>query len=171
MNGSASQAGVGRIGITDHAQQQLGDVVFVELPKVGSAVTAGARFGTVESVKAVSELFSPVTGKVTAVNDELAKKPETVNSDPYGAAWMIEVQVVESRRGRGAHDRGAVRRPRQERALNESRRLLARRYLPPKARRSLRGRPRRHARRPSGLPPSMPSSRKPFLLRSASGAL
>ena len=88
------QAGVGRIGITDHAQQQLGDVVFVELPKVGSAVTAGARFGTVESVKAVSELFSPVTGKVTAVNDELAKKPETVNSDPYGAAWMIEVQVA-----------------------------------------------------------------------------
>jgi glycine cleavage system H protein len=88
------QGGVGRIGITDHAQQQLGDVVFVELPKVGSAVTAGARFGTVESVKAVSELFSPVTGKVTAVNDELAKKPETVNSDPYGAAWMIEVQVA-----------------------------------------------------------------------------
>ena len=88
------QGGVGRIGITDHAQQQLGDVVFVELPKVGSAVAAGARFGTVESVKAVSELFSPVTGKVTAVNDELAKKPETVNSDPYAAAWMIEVQVA-----------------------------------------------------------------------------
>ena len=88
------QGGVGRIGITDHAQQQLGDVVFVELPKVGSAVTAGARFGTVESVKAVSELFSPVTGKVTAVNDELAKKPETVNSDPYGAAWMIDVQIA-----------------------------------------------------------------------------
>jgi glycine cleavage system H protein len=87
-------AGVGRIGITDHAQQQLGDVVFVELPKVGVAVTAGARFGTVESVKAVSELFSPVTGKVTAANDELQKKPETVNSDPYGAAWMIEVQVT-----------------------------------------------------------------------------
>ena len=88
------QGGVGRIGITDHAQQQLGDVVFVELPKVGSAVTAGARFGTVESVKAVSELFSPVTGKVSAVNDELAKTPETVNSDPYGAAWMIEVQIA-----------------------------------------------------------------------------
>ena len=84
---------VGRIGITDHAQQQLGDVVFVELPKVGASVTAGARFGTVESVKAVSELFSPVTGKVTAVNDDLQKKPETVNSDPYGAAWMIDVQV------------------------------------------------------------------------------
>lgn len=87
-------AGIGRIGITDHAQQQLGDVVFVELPKVGAAVAAGGRFGTVESVKAVSELFSPVTGKVTAVNDDLQKKPETVNSDPYGAAWMIDVEVT-----------------------------------------------------------------------------
>ncbi len=86
--------GVGRIGITDHAQQQLGDVVFVELPKVGTVVAAGGRFGTVESVKAVSELFSPVTGKVTGVNDDLQKKPETVNSDPYGAAWMIEVQLA-----------------------------------------------------------------------------
>ncbi len=85
---------VGRIGITDHAQQQLGDVVFVELSKVGAALTAGGRFGTIESVKAVSELFSPVTGKVTAVNDALQKKPETVNSDPYGEAWMIEVQVT-----------------------------------------------------------------------------
>jgi glycine cleavage system H protein len=84
---------VGRIGITDHAQQQLGDVVFVELPKTGASVSAGARFGTVESVKAVSELFSPVSGKVVAANDELQKKPETVNSDPYGAAWMIEVQL------------------------------------------------------------------------------
>ena len=84
---------VGRIGITDHAQQQLGDVVFVELPKVGTAVSSGARFGTVESVKAVSELFCPVSGKVSAANDDLQKKPETVNSDPYGAAWMIEVQL------------------------------------------------------------------------------
>jgi glycine cleavage system H protein len=88
------EAGVGRIGITDHAQQQLGDVVFVELPKKGDSVTAGARFGTVESVKAVSELFSPVTGKVVAVNDALQKTPETVNSDPYGAAWMIDVEVA-----------------------------------------------------------------------------
>jgi glycine cleavage system H protein len=84
---------VGRIGITDHAQQQLGDVVFVELPKVGASVTAGQRFGTVESVKAVSELFSPVSGKVQAVNDGLQKKPETVNTDPYGEAWMIDVQI------------------------------------------------------------------------------
>ena len=88
------EGGAGRIGITDHAQQQLGDVVFVELPKAGSSVAAGSRFGTVESVKAVSELFSPVTGKVTTVNDALQKKPETVNSDPYGAAWMIEVQLA-----------------------------------------------------------------------------
>ena len=84
---------VGRIGITDHAQEQLGDVVFVELPKVGDTLTAGGRFGTVESVKAVSELFSPVAGKVTAVNEELQKKPEVVNTDPYGAAWMIEVEL------------------------------------------------------------------------------
>jgi glycine cleavage system H protein len=87
------EGSTGRVGITDHAQQQLGDVVFVELPKVGASVTAGGRFGTVESVKAVSELFSPVTGKVTAVNEDLQKKPETVNADPYGAAWMMEVQV------------------------------------------------------------------------------
>ena len=85
----------GRIGITDHAQQQLGDVVFVELPKVGASVSAGERFGTVESVKAVSELFSPVSGKVTAVNEDLQKKPENVNTDPYGAAWMIEVQIAD----------------------------------------------------------------------------
>ena len=89
------QGSVGRIGITDHAQQQLGDVVFVELPKVGAAIAAGGRFGTVESVKAVSELFCPLTGKVSAVNEELQKKPETVNSDPYGAAWMIEVEVAD----------------------------------------------------------------------------
>ena len=87
------EGGVGRIGITDHAQQQLGDVVFVELPKVGAVVAAGGRFGTVESVKAVSELFSPVTGKVTKVNDDLQQKPETLNTDPYGAAWMMEVAV------------------------------------------------------------------------------
>ena len=86
---------VGRIGITDHAQQQLGDVVFVELPKVGASVSAGERFGNVESVKAVSELFSPVSGKVTAVNEDLQKKPENVNSDPYGAAWMIDVQIAD----------------------------------------------------------------------------
>lgn len=87
------EAGGGRIGVTDHAQQQLGDVVFVELPKVGAVLAKGGRFGTVESVKAVSELFCPVSGKVTAVNADLSGKPETVNSDPYGTGWMIEVHL------------------------------------------------------------------------------
>jgi len=81
----------GVIGITDYAQNALGDIVFVELPKVGAEVTAGKPFGTVESVKAVSELFAPVSGTVTAVNDQLATAPEKVNQDPYGA-WMVKVK-------------------------------------------------------------------------------
>jgi glycine cleavage system H protein len=88
------EGGRGRVGITDHAQQQLGDVVFVELPKAGASVKAGERFGTVESVKAVSELFAPVTGTVVESNGDLGSKPETVNSDPYGAAWMILVELA-----------------------------------------------------------------------------
>jgi glycine cleavage system H protein len=79
------------IGITDHAQGQLGDVVFVELPAVGDEITRGESFGTVESTKAVSELFAPLTGKVTEVNDTLADAPESVNEDPYGDGWMIRV--------------------------------------------------------------------------------
>jgi glycine cleavage system H protein len=82
-----------RIGITWHAQDQLGDVVFVELPAVGTKVEKGKQFGVVESTKAVSELFSPVTGTVKAVNDALTKAPDKVNTEPYGAAWMIEVQL------------------------------------------------------------------------------
>ena len=81
------------VGITEYAQKQLGDVVFVELPAVGRALTAGASFGTVESVKAVSELLSPVTGDVAEANGELSSKPELVNSDPYGAAWMVTVTL------------------------------------------------------------------------------
>lgn len=84
--------GEGTVGITDHAQESLGDIVFVELPKVGADVTAGKTFGTVESVKAVSDLYSPVTGTVTAINEELATAPEKVNSDAYGA-WMIKVKL------------------------------------------------------------------------------
>lgn len=80
------------VGITDYAQSSLGDIVFVELPKPGSEVTAGKSFGTVESVKSVSELFAPVSGKVVAVNEELAKAPEKVNSDAHGA-WMIKVEL------------------------------------------------------------------------------
>src|ERR1041384_580146 len=81
------EGSVGTIGITKYAGEQLGDVVFVELPKVGTKVNAGATFGTVESVKAVSDLFAPVSGEVVEINEALVKAPETVNSDPYGAAW------------------------------------------------------------------------------------
>ena len=83
----------GRVGITQYAQEQLGDVVFLELPAVGRTLKAGEVFGTVESVKAVSELFSPVAGEVLEANAELVKKPELVNSDPHGAAWMIVVRL------------------------------------------------------------------------------
>jgi glycine cleavage system H protein len=82
----------GKIGITDHAQQQLGDVVYVELPDVGSTVKRGESFGTIESVKAVSELYSPVSGEVLESNASLKDKPETVNSDPHGT-WMIVVKL------------------------------------------------------------------------------
>ncbi len=86
----------GRVGITDYAQKQLGDVVFLELPALGRALEAGEQFGTVESVKAVSELFAPAAGEVVAVNDALVAKPETINKDPHGAAWMIEIKVTNS---------------------------------------------------------------------------
>lgn len=84
---------IGTIGITDHAQSSLGDVVYVELPKVGESFEAHESFGSVESVKAVSEIFTPVGGEVTEVNDSLQDEPEKVNADPYGAAWMIRVRM------------------------------------------------------------------------------
>src|SRR5437899_7045258 len=82
----------GTVGITDHAQEALGDIVFVELPKPGSDVEAHKSFGTVESVKAVSELFAPASGTVTAVNEELSSSPEKVNADAH-AAWMIKLKL------------------------------------------------------------------------------
>src|SRR5438105_8532667 len=82
----------GKIGITDYAQQQLGDVVFVELPEVGARLKQGQSFGTIESVKAVSELYSPVSGEVVEVNTALKEKPEVVNSDPHGS-WMILIKL------------------------------------------------------------------------------
>lgn len=91
----------GIIGITDHAQKELGDIVFVELPKKGDPVTAHESFGTVESVKAVSEVYSPVTGQVTAVNPKLADTPELVNQDPHGAAWLIKVHLTDRRETEG----------------------------------------------------------------------
>jgi len=88
---------IGTIGITDHAQKELGDIVFVELPKRGDHVTAHESLGTVESVKAVSDIYSPVTGEVTAVNNKLANSPEIVNQDPHGEAWFIKVQLADRR--------------------------------------------------------------------------
>ncbi len=85
--------GRARVGITAYAQEQLGDVVFVELPKVGAKVSQMKAFGVVESVKAVSELFAPISGEVVEVNAELLKKPELVNQDPYGKGWMLVVAV------------------------------------------------------------------------------
>jgi glycine cleavage system H protein len=83
----------GTVGITDHAQHSLGDVVYVELPKPGDTFEAHAAFGSVESVKAVSELFMPVSGEVLEVNDSLQDEPERVNSDPYGEGWMVRVRL------------------------------------------------------------------------------
>jgi glycine cleavage system H protein len=83
----------GKVGITDYAQQQLGDVVYVELPEVGAKVKQGQSFGTIESVKAVSELYSPVTGEVLEVNSALKDKPETVNSNPH-ESWMVVIKLT-----------------------------------------------------------------------------
>jgi glycine cleavage system H protein len=85
-----------RIGITDYAQDALGDVVFVELPKVGTTVSAGATLGEVESTKSVSEIYSPVGGTVSAVNDSLTGTPESVNADPYGEGWICEITTTSS---------------------------------------------------------------------------
>lgn len=89
----AKKAGASvQIGVTFHAQDALGSVVYVELPKVGTAVTAGGQFGVIESTKAVSELYSPLTGKVTKVNDAVVNNPSLVNEAPYAAGWLIEVE-------------------------------------------------------------------------------
>lgn len=85
--------GRARVGITDYAQDALGDVVFVTLPEVGAAVSAGQSFGEVESTKSVSEVYAPVSGEVTARNDELEARPDLVNSDPYGEGWLVEIAV------------------------------------------------------------------------------
>ncbi len=86
--------GTAVVGITHFAQEQLGDLTYVELPEAGTTVSAGAEMGSVESVKAASELYSPVTGEVVEVNADLASSPELVNQEPYGAGWMIKVKVA-----------------------------------------------------------------------------
>jgi glycine cleavage system H protein len=80
------------VGVTAHAQEALGDVVYVELPKIGAPITAGKPFGVIESTKAVSELFAPVSGQVVKVNEALGDSPQTVNQDPYRAGWIIEIE-------------------------------------------------------------------------------
>jgi len=87
----------GTVGITDYAQKQLGDVVYVELPEAGRKLKEHETFGTVESVKAVSELFSPVAGEVTEANTALVQSPEALNADPYGKAWMIRVRLADAK--------------------------------------------------------------------------
>jgi glycine cleavage system H protein len=87
--------GVVRIGITHYAQEQLGDVVYVDLPEVGREAAAGTPLGEVESTKSVSEIYAPLSGEVVAVNSELEQNPALVNSDPYGAGWMVEVRLAE----------------------------------------------------------------------------
>ena len=93
----------GRVGITDYAQNSLGDVVYIELPEVGAKLKQGQSFGTIESVKAVSELYSPVTGEVTAVNADLKDKPESVNKDPHGS-WMITIKLANASETTGLLD-------------------------------------------------------------------
>ena len=85
--------GIGTIGITDHAQKELGDIVYVDLPKVGSTAQSGKTFGSVESVKAVSDIYSPISGEVVEVNELLTTEPERLNEDPHGLAWLAKVKL------------------------------------------------------------------------------
>ena len=85
-----------RIGITDYAQDALGDVVFVQAPETGSVVAVGASFSEVESTKSVSDIYAPVSGRVVAVNEKLATEPELINSDPYGEGWICEIEMTEA---------------------------------------------------------------------------
>ena len=104
------------IGVTDHAQEALGDVVYVELPKVGDAITAGSPFGVIESTKAVSELFAPVSGKVIKVNQSLVDSPQTVNQDPYQAGWIIEVEPSDSKSLEAMMDASSYQKMLQDKA-------------------------------------------------------
>jgi glycine cleavage system H protein len=93
VQGTDGAASVVRVGITDHAQDALGDIVFVQLPEVGEEVGPGNPIGEVESTKSVSDVYAPIAGVVSAVNDALADAPETINSDPYGDGWLVEIRV------------------------------------------------------------------------------
>jgi glycine cleavage system H protein len=86
---------MGTVGISDHAQKELGEIVYVELPKPGTKFDSGGSFGSVESVKAVSELFLPVSGEVVEVNEELGSSPEKINEDPYGSGWLVRIRLLD----------------------------------------------------------------------------
>ncbi|AEI66486.1 glycine cleavage system protein GcvH [Corallococcus macrosporus] len=101
------QGNVVVVGVTDHAQTSLGDVVYVELPKVGAKVSKGDAVGSIESVKAVSELFSPVAGTVVKVNDTLTESPEQVNDAPYGEGWLLEIELSDPKQVDGLLDAAA----------------------------------------------------------------
>jgi len=90
------EGGTATVGITDHAQEALGDIVFVEMPEVGAALGAGETFAVVESVKAASDCFMPVSGKISAVNESLADSPDKVNSDPHGEGWLVKVELADA---------------------------------------------------------------------------
>jgi glycine cleavage system H protein len=96
-----------KVGITDYAQDQLGDIVYVELPEVGSRFSVGEEFGTLESVKAVSELFMPMGGEIVAINEALADTPERVNSEPYGGGWMVIIKPNDAAQFKALKDRSA----------------------------------------------------------------
>jgi glycine cleavage system H protein len=99
----------GTVGISDHAQSELSDVVYVELPKVGTKVTAGSIVATIESVKAASDIYAPVSGEITEVNADLTKKPELVNQDPYGAAWLFKLTLSAPDEAQKLHDAAAYK--------------------------------------------------------------
>ena len=101
------EGGVVVVGVTHHAQEALGDVVFVELPKLGATLTAGKQFGVIESTKAVSDLYAPLSGKVVKVNEALPDNPSIINSDPYGQGWICELEPSDSKQLAGLLDAGA----------------------------------------------------------------
>jgi glycine cleavage system H protein len=111
---------VGTIGITDYAQAELGDVVFVELPKVGTQLKAGQSLGTVESVKAVSEIFSPVSGEVTETNAVLSDSPEKINQDPHAAAWLVKIRLADPKEPAALMDAAAYQAYIAEKAKEHS---------------------------------------------------
>jgi glycine cleavage system H protein len=94
----------GTVGITDYAQQELGDVVYIDLPKIGATIKAGESLGTVESVKAVSEIYCPVSGEVIALNDALQTAPERINQDPHGEAWLVKLKLSDPKEAAGLMD-------------------------------------------------------------------